>query len=101
VVPQNLIRSKFTEQRLSGVQIATVETLDETAVDFGEHRVRFVAATLQSARSGGGMVVTSGAEPQAALDEFSNEIDWLNKEKCLRSETRHGGAFSRDRDGVP
>ena len=100
MVPQNLIRSKFTEQRLSGVQIATVETLGETAVDFGEHRVRFVAATLQSARSGGGVVVTSGAEPQAVLDD-SNEIDRLNKEKCLRSETRHGGAFSRDRDGVP
>ena len=33
------------------------------------------------------MVVTSGPEPQAILDELSNEIDWLNKEKCLPSET--------------
>ena len=45
VVPQNLIRSKFTEQRISVVQIASVEILGETAVDFGEHRLRFVAAT--------------------------------------------------------
>ena len=83
MVPHNLIRSKFTEQRLSVVQIASVETLGETAVDFGEHRVRFVASTLQNALSGGGIVVTSGAEPQAPLDELSNEIDWLNKESAL------------------
>jgi hypothetical protein len=48
VVPQNLIRSKFIGQRLSVVQIASVETLGETAVDFGEHRARFGAATLQT-----------------------------------------------------
>jgi hypothetical protein len=46
VVPQNLIRSKFIEQRLSVVQIASIETLGET--DFSEHRARFVAATLQA-----------------------------------------------------
>jgi hypothetical protein len=48
VLPQNLIRSKFIEQRLGVLQIASVETLGETAVDFGEHRARFVAATLQT-----------------------------------------------------
>src|SRR5215510_4631560 len=32
--------------------------------------------------AGGGGVVTSGAEPQAVLDELSNEIDRLNKENA-------------------
>jgi hypothetical protein len=48
VVPEDLIRSKFIEQRRSSAQIASVETLGEPAADFGEHRARFVAATLQT-----------------------------------------------------
>src|ERR1700687_1063824 len=31
---------------------------------------------------GGGVVVTSGAEPQTVLDELSSEIDRLNKENA-------------------
>ena len=31
---------------------------------------------------GGGVVVTSGAEPQAVLDELTHEIDRLNKENA-------------------
>ena len=36
---------------------------------------------LKNAR-GGGVVVTSGAEPQAVLDELSHEIERLNKENA-------------------
>src|SRR5258706_16048370 len=36
---------------------------------------------LRNAR-GGGVVVTNGAEPQAVLDELSNEIDRLNQENA-------------------
>ena len=37
---------KFVEQRLGVLQIGGVEALGEPAVDFGEHRARFVATTL-------------------------------------------------------
>ena len=42
---------------------------------------------LRNARGGG--VVTSGAEPQAVLDELSNEIDRLNKENAALRQRVH------------
>jgi transposase len=59
---------------------------------------------LRNAR-GGGVVVTSGAEPQAVLDELSNEIDRLNKENAaLRQRIQlltHRLFGRRSEKGVP
>src|SRR5260370_5982367 len=54
---------------------------------------------------GGGVVVTSGAEPQAVLDELSNEIERLNKENAaLRQRVQlltHRLFGRRSEKGVP
>ena len=59
---------------------------------------------LRNAR-GGGVVVTSGAEPQAVLDELSSEIDRLNKENAaLRQRIQlltHRLFGRRSEKGVP
>src|SRR3989442_15452144 len=59
---------------------------------------------LTNAR-GGGVVVTSGAEPRAVLDELSNEIDRLNKENAaLRQRVQlltHRLFGRRSEKGVP
>src|SRR5258706_10584383 len=59
---------------------------------------------LRNAR-GGGVVVTNGAEPQAVLDELSNEIDRLNKENAaLRQRIQlltHRLFGRRSEKGVP
>jgi hypothetical protein len=59
---------------------------------------------LKTAR-GGGVVVTSGAEPQAVLDELSHEIERLNKENAaLRQRIQlltHRLFGRRSEKGVP
>src|SRR5512135_1547440 len=59
---------------------------------------------LTNAR-GRGVVVTSGAEPQAVLDELSSEIDRLNKENAaLRQRVQlltHRLFGRRSEKGVP
>src|SRR6202158_6167415 len=54
---------------------------------------------------GGGVVVTSGAEPQTVVDELSSEIDRLNKENAaLRQRIQlltHRLFGRRSEKGVP
>ena len=63
------------------------------------HKHRGIAAY------GGGVAVTSGAEPRAVLDELSNEIDRLNKENAaLRQRVQlltHRLFGRRSEKGVP
>jgi hypothetical protein len=40
------LAAQFVKQRLSLFQIGGVEALREPAIDFAEHRLRFVAAAL-------------------------------------------------------